>query len=497
MPEIPMGELPRHHRDRKAASAPMLTHPEGTLSWAQFEDRANARARLLREAGVQAGDFVTLVMPNGQAFFENTFAVWKLGATPSPVASKLPAAELQAIVELVKPRVVVGADAAMLPGWKIVPGEADLRGYDTAHICEAPAKNWKAMNSGGSTGRPKVIVDHRPAQWDPAAPGYLQPMDGVVLNPGPLYHNAPFGLSHIALFCGNHLVGMRRFDAAEAMRLIETYRVNWVNFVPTMMHRIWALSDRETFDVSSLQAVWHMAAPMPPALKEQWIGWLGGERIWELYGGTEGQGITVLNGVEWMAKRGSVGRIQGEAKLRVVNEAGQDCKPGEIGEIYFWAAAGPGTTYHYLGAEPKSRDGGWESIGDIGWMDEDGYVYLADRRTDLILRGGANIYPAEIESALYGHPDVETAVVIGLPDADLGARVHALVQAKAGRKLSADELSKYLAGKLARYKLPESYEFGDAMLRDDAGKTRRSALRAERAKWLDEGREFRVRVGRG
>ena len=127
-----------------------------------------------------------------------------------------------------------------------------------------------------------------------------------------------------------------------------------------MMHRIWALPDRESYDVSSLEVVWHMAAPMPPALKEQWIGWLGGERIWELYGGTEGQGLTVLNGIEWLAKRGSVGRIQGESKVKVVNERGEDCEPGEVGEIYFWAPEGPGTTYHYLGAELKSLDG-WES----------------------------------------------------------------------------------------------------------------------------------------
>jgi bile acid-coenzyme A ligase len=495
MAEIPMGDLPRHHRDRKPERAPAFTHPEGALSWAEFEERANRRAKLLRQAGVNAGDFVTLSIPNGNVFYENTFAIWKLGATPNPVASKLPAGEFKAIVDLVKPSVVVGAHPSMLPGMKVVPAEADLQGFDPSPVSETPAKSWKGMTSGGSTGRPKVIVDHRPAQWDPAAPGFGQKIDGIVLNPGPLYHNAPFGLTHIAVFCGNHIVGMRRFDAAEAMRLIETHRVNWVNFVPTMMHRIWALPDRATYDVSSLEQVWHMAAPMPPALKEQWIHWLGGERIWELYGGTEGQGATILNGLEWMAKRGSVGRIQGESKLRVVNEAGADCMPGEIGEIYFWAAAGPGTTYHYLGAEPKSRDGGWESIGDIGWMDEDGYVFLADRRTDLILRGGANIYPAEVEAALYEHPGVGTAVVVGVPDADLGARVHAIVQPKPGLKLALPDLHAHMLDKLARYKCPESYEFSNDMLRDDAGKVRRSLLRAERAKWLEEGKDFRVRPG--
>ncbi len=486
-----MGDLPRHHRDRKPANAPCLTHPEGALTWAQFEARANQRAGLLREAGVQPGDFVTIAIANGNAFYETSFALWKLGATPNVVATKLPGHEFEAILDLVKPRLVVGGDPTLAPGMKFVPPDADLQGYEPTFEVATPATHWKAMTSGGSTGRPKVIIDHRRAVWNPEEIIYAQRADGCVLNPGPLYHNAPFSLTHLALFTGNHVVGMRRFDAAEALRLIQEHRVTWVNFVPTMMHRIWALPDRESYDLSSLETIWHMAAPMPPALKERWIGWLGGERIWELYGGTEGQGVTVLNGVEWMAKRGSVGRIQGESKIRVLDEHGEDRRPGEVGEIYFWAAAGPGTTYHYLGAEPKRREG-WESIGDMGWIDEDGYLFLADRRTDLILRGGANIYPAEVEAALYGHPDVETAVVVGLPDADLGARVHAIVQLKPGAKPSVAGLSRRLAEQLAVYKLPESYEFADHMVRDDAGKVRRSALKDERARWLAENREFRI-----
>ncbi len=491
MPDIPMGDLPRFHRDRKSSGATALTHPEGSLSWAEFEARANQRARLLREAGVRRGDFVTLALPNSNLFYEFSFGVIKLGATPNVVSTKLPAHEFRAIMDLLKPRLVVGADPNLAPGMKFVAPDAGLQGYDTASVLEEPAAHWKAMTSGGSTGRPKVIVDHRRAVWNPEEIIYGQRADGCVLNPGPLYHNAPFTLSHLALFTGNHMVGMSRFDAAEAMRLIERYRVTWVNFVPTMMHRIWALPERERYDLSSLEMVWHMAAPMPPALKEQWIGWLGGERIWELYGGTEGQGVTVLNGNEWMVKRGSVGRIQGESKIKVINERGEDCKPGEIGEIYFLAPEGPSSTYHYLGATPKLNNG-WESLGDIGWIDEEGYVFLADRRTDLILRGGANVYPAEVEAALYGHPDVENAVVVGLPDPDLGARVHAIVQAKPGRKLDVADLCAFMAEQLARYKLPESYEFTEQMVRDDAGKVRRSALRAERAEWLAQGRDFRI-----
>jgi bile acid-coenzyme A ligase len=486
-----MGDLLRFHRDRKPANAPALTHPEGVLSWSELEARANRRAHLLRDAGVVPGDVVTLSIPNSNAVYETSFAIWKLGATPNVIASKLPPAEIRAIVDLVKPKVVVGLESGPLSGAKFIPVDADLSGFSPEPISAPPARYWKAMTSGGSTGRPKVIVDHRPAVWNLEDIIYGQRADGCVLNPGPLYHNAPYTLTHVALFSGSHLVGMRRFDAAEALRLIQQYRVNWVSFVPTMMNRIWNLPDRETFDISSLELVWHMAAPMPPALKEQWIHWLGGDRLWELYGGTEGQGVTVISGTEWLRKRGSVGKIYGNAKVKAFDESGRECAPGEIGEIYFWPAEGPGSTYHYVGAEPKVHRG-WESIGDIGWIDEDGYVFLADRRTDLILRGGANIYPAEIEAALYGHSDVETAVVIGLPDADLGARVHAIVQPKTGVEPSVASFSEFLAERLALYKLPESYEFVEQALRDDAGKVRRSALRLERIGWMEQERAFRL-----
>jgi bile acid-coenzyme A ligase len=155
-----------------------------------------------------------------------------------------------------------------------------------------------------------------------------------------------------------------------------------------------------------------------------------------------------------------------------------------------------GSTYYYLGAQPREREGGWESIGDMGWMDEEGYVYLADRRTDLILRGGANIYPAEVEAALDAHPDVRSSVAIGLPDAEMGQRVHAIVQPKADAvgRLNPTDLQQFLADRIAKYKLPESYEFTENYLRDDAGKVRRSALREERVAWLREGRPFRVQV---
>jgi bile acid-coenzyme A ligase len=278
--------------------------------------------------------------------------------------------------------------------------------------------------------------------------------------------------------------------------LIAAERVQWVNFVPTMMHRIWALPEetRSAHDLSSLQVVFHMAAPMPPWLKEKWIEWLGPERIFELYGGTERQGATVISGVEWLAHKGSVGKIGETARLRIVGEDGNDVAPGETGEIYFLPNDGPGSTYHYLGAEPKRRSDGWESLGDIGRLDAEGYLYLGDRLADMILRGGANIYPAEVEAAVTAHPDVRSCVVVGLPDPELGQRIHAILElAEAGDAGSVVAgMGGFLADRLSRYKHPESFEIVGESPRDDSGKVRLTLLRDERAAWLKEGRAFQL-----
>lgn len=177
-----------------------------------------------------------------------------------------------------------------------------------------------------------------------------------------------------------------------------------------------------------------------------------------------------------------MGKFIRDAKVRVLNDEGADCDSEEIGEVYLMPATGPGSTYHYIGAEPKVADGGWETLGDMGWLDEDGYLYLADRRTDLIISGGANIYPAEVEAALAEHPEVDTAVAIGLPDEDLGQIVHAIVRLRRSNRIDVveEELRNFVEERLARYKTPRTYEFVEYSLRDDAGKVRRSQLRSQR-----------------
>jgi bile acid-coenzyme A ligase len=272
---------------------------------------------------------------------------------------------------------------------------------------------------------------------------------------------------------------MPRFDAEAALALVARHRVDWMYAVPTMMHRIRRLPDEERarYDMSSLRVVMHMAAPCPPWLKQAWIDWLGAEAILELYGGTEAQAFTVVTGTEWLAHRGSVGRpVLGE--MVVLDAEGHERPPGEIGEI--WMRRGPDApaSYRYVGASAKSRADGWESLGDLGWKDADGYIYLSDRDTDMILVGGANVYPAEIEAALDEHPRVASSCVIGLPDEEYGNRVHAIVQTM--EPVAATELEKFLAERIARYKVPRTYELVGEPLRGDDGKVRRSALRRAR-----------------
>ncbi len=480
---VPMGRLPAHHA-RRDPRRPMFTQDGESISREAFDARTNKLARALAASGVKQGDFVTIALPNSIAFYETTFALWKLGAVPNPVSARLPDAEFQAIVDLVQPRLVVGGDPARLTGHAMRPtGTALDETLSAEPLPDAISPHWKAMTSGGSTGRPKVIVDHMPSEWDPNHTAMQMRVDDTLLNPGPLYHNGPFAFMHMGLFAGGHVVNMVRFDPLQTIEAVERHKVTWLYTVPTMMHRIWQLpeADKARVDLSSLHTVLHVAAACPVWLKERWIEWLGPEVIFEVYGGTERQGGTTITGTEWLAHKGSVGTPFPGTSVKIVGEDGNPAPTGEVGEIYFLPDGGKNSTYHYLGAEGKAL-GEWESIGDLGYLDADGYLYLVDRRTDLIISGGANIYPAEVEAALDAHPDVQSSVAIGLPDVDLGHKVHAIIQLRpeARGRIGADEMRTFVETRLVRYKVPRSFEFVEEALRDDAGKVRRSALRAER-----------------
>jgi bile acid-coenzyme A ligase len=452
-----------------------------SVTRAQFDAAANRLARDFAQRGVAPGDMVTVALPNSVAWFVSVAACWKLGAIPQPVSSRLPPRELEAIVELADPKVVVGAEPGTFADRTCLPaGYESPTDLDDSPLPDAVSSAWKAPTSGGSTGRPKLIVAGDPSTMDPEAPSALLfERDSTFVMPGPLYHNGPIVWSCAALLQGNHVVVLPRFDAEETLASIDRYRAQVVYLVPTMMKRIVRLPEdvRARYDLSSLRWVWHLAEPCPMWLKQAWIDWLGADRIIELYAGTEAQTATVITGPEWLEHRGSVGRpLTGE--IKILDLDGNELPAREQGEVWMRSARET-PSYHYIGAEARTREGGWESLGDMGWVDEDGYLYLGDRMQDMVLSGGANIYPAEVEAALQEHPEVRSVVVIGLPDDDLGNRLHAIVEADAG-SVTDDDLRAFLADRLVRYKIPRSFEFVDEALRDDAGKVRRAQLRAER-----------------
>jgi len=459
---------------------------ERTITWAQLEQGANAVAWMLSERGVGVGDLVAVGLPRCPEHFAATFGAWKVGATVLSLSADLPQWERSSILADVQAAAVI-ADGDTAPGAINREMIAALTLTPAATFPSEVANPPVAMCSGGSTGRPKVVL----------APGSGARIPGQTLGPvgevvglrsgrrtlvtSPLYHNLGFYLTYLGIFDDNLTVMLERFDAAKVVDLVERYRIDWMTLVPTMMQRICQVPDVANRDLSSLDVVLHTAAPCPAWLKEAWINLIGPEHLLEVYGSTEQVGFCVISGTEWLEHRGSIGRPF-FSELRVLDATGSAVAVGEVGELYMRMMGSTGPSFQYAGGgHGDVAEGGFASIGDLGWIDEDGYVYLADRRLDLIISGGANIYPAEVEAALGEHPAVADAVVVGLTDPDRGQRVHAIVQPRVGAARPSDEeLAAFTRERLAAYKVPRSWEWLENFPRNEAGKVRRSALVAER-----------------
>jgi bile acid-coenzyme A ligase len=459
---------------------PAVTCEGRTLTRAELDGSTNRLARVYADLGVGVGDYVSIAMPNSIEWIQAVVACWKLGAVPQPLSPRLPDVEFEGILDLVPRALVVGrADPrGVIPSLPIdfTPDEA----VSDAALPEAVSPVWKSMTSGGSTGRPKLIE----AGGDSRLPGLLI---GASLGAEegethllsiPLTHNTGFTVATIGLLMGHHLVVMPRFEAETFLRLVTEHRVDFLFTVPTIMQRLLPVyrANPGAYDLTSIRRFWHTGAPCPPAIKLAWIDLLHEpEVVWELYGGTELQAMTFVSGDQYLTHPGSVGIVV-TGEMKVLDDDGNECPPGVAGEIFMRPNPDSGPTYRYIGATAKSRDG-WDSIGDLGYFDADGFLYLNDRRVDMFTVGGRNVYPAEIESALAAHPDVLSCLAVGVPDEDLGQVPYALVQARGD--LDESTLREFLAGRLSGYKVPRTIEFVDRPLRDDAGKARRSAVRDE------------------
>ncbi|MFD5224515.1 AMP-binding protein [Microbacterium sp. NPDC058342] len=458
----------------------VITDDTGVITRRELESRTNRLARAYAGLGVQEGDLVTIGLPNGIPFFEAVIAVWKLGATPQPVSHRLPARELESIIEVAGSSLVVGLEAGAR--WASIPAgfEPDPQ-LDDGPLPVVISKSWKAPTSGGSTGTPKVIVSTGPAVIDvllPLMPLFKMDHGGVKLTTTPLSHNMGIMFSSGPLITGGTLVIAPRFDAAATLELIDRHGVDWTCLVPTMLHRIAKLPAevRDRADLSTLRAIATGGAMLPQWLKEFWVDWIGGDRLSEFYASTETQAIVIATGEDWIAHPGTVGRVA-IGELQVRDSRGRVLPDGETGELWVRRGAGAPPPYLYLGATPERDEQGWETVGDMGHTD-DGWLYLADRKADMAVVGGFNVYPAEVEGALEAHPAVLSSCVYGIPDEEYGNVLHAIVQTST--PVSDDELRAHLQERLVPYKIPRAFERSDEAIRDDAGKVRRSALRARK-----------------
>jgi bile acid-coenzyme A ligase len=448
---------------------------EQALSWAELEAGANQWCRALQQRGVEVGGRVALAVPNSVDFVLAALGAWKAGGVPVPVRWDLPDWERQRVLTVIDPALVVDED-----------GVGELRDLvalqSTDPVEELVSPQVNGICSSGATGAPKVIMSARPAMWVPSLSDPIitnwqpVPRPQIILVPGPMYHTNGFATLNF-LLGGDRLVVLAKFDAALVVDVIERHRITTFTATPTMLQRIAAVDGIDSRDLSSVDWILQGAAVMPPSLLRRWFDLLAPEKIVMAYGMTEQLGLTAIRGDEWLAHPGSVGRGFRGTEIKILDAAGEPVSPGEIGDIYLrWPMTG---AYDYRGGAallPTTPDG-FGTAGDVGRLDDDGFLFLVDRRADLIISGGANVYPAEVESALADHPGIADVVVIGLRDPEWGRRVHAVIEpADPASPVSEADVIAYAKSRLAPYKVPKSVELVDAIPRSAATKVSRSAM---------------------
>ncbi len=473
-----------------AADSPALIVAGGdTVSYGELYARSQRVAALLHAAGLRRGDGVVLVLPNRHEFLEITWGCQLSGLYYSAVNTHFTADEVAYVIDDSEAKAVfveVGGEVRINVAGVSQPYEDALAGAG-----EAPpiSDGSEMLYSSGTTGWPKAVrrplPDDGKGSWAQKVLEYsLTQRYGMTgaslyLSPAPLYHAAGVNYTMAVHRVGAASIVMPKFDAEAVLRVIETHRVTHAQFVPTMFVRMLKLPDavREAYDVSSLECVIHAAAPCPVDVKHRMMKWFG-PIIHEYYGGTEGFGGTTIGPEEWLAHPGSVGKPW--TPVHVIGEDGVELPVGESGELYFEG----GPAFEYFKDSNKtasvSNDRGWRSLGDMGYVDEDGYIYLTDRSTFMIVSGGVNIYPQEAENLLVMHPKLVDAAVFGVPNEEFGEEVKAVVQPAEGVAAGPDleaELIAYCRAHLATYKCPRTVEFEPELPRDPNGKLYKRRIR--------------------
>jgi bile acid-coenzyme A ligase len=472
-----IADLAAERGDERAFRHISMSGDETVLTWAELHDRSSQLAEALAARGLGDGDRLGLGLRNSPHFVLAAFAAWKLGAVPVPVRWDLPEWELARLRDVV--------DAAVFLGPDDIDWIDATEGGVVRELPDAISPQVNGICSSGSTGTPKVILSGRPAVYEPRqGTPFMEtwrpvPRPQVILVLAPMYHTNGFA-TLFSLLGGDHLVVMEKFDAARVVDAIERHRVTTFTATPTMLQRIADLPDIDRRDLSSIDWILQGAAPMPASLVHRWADLIGIERIIMAYGMTEAIGVTALRGDEWLRHRGSVGRGIRGTEVRILDVDGSQLPPGEIGDIYMRSPSYGGSTYLGASAMPETTDG-FATVGDMGSLDEDGYLYLADRRVDMIVTGGANVFPAEVETALIDHPGVADVVVIGVKDEEWGRRVHAVIEpTDPASPPELEEIVAYAKARIAAYKVPKSIEIVERVPRSAATKVNRGAMVAER-----------------
>ncbi|MDT7529107.1 AMP-binding protein [Sphingopyxis sp. SE2] len=479
-----------------------------TMTYGELDSLARKVAGLLRRLGFGPGDHLAMMIDNEIMYHPVAWGAWYAGLYFTPVSTRLTASEVAYLVEDSGSRIVIaspaheGLIAEIKPGlpqvahWILTGtgagGTSSLRTLieSEAELAVGPtdAVGADMLYSSGTTGRPKGIKPRGGAKRDEPNPlasllTQLYGFDAATryLTPAPLYHGSPTKYSMAVHRAGGTNIIMEGFDAEGALAAIDRFGVTHSQWVPTMLHRMVRLPDetKARYDLSSHRVAIHAAAPCPPELKQQMIDWWG-PIVWEFYAGSEAVGYTSIDSAEALARPGSVGRsVFGD--LHILDGDGKALPAREIGHIYF--ANGPAMEYHKDPAKTARayNDRGWVTLGDMGWLDEEGYLYLADRKDFMIITGGVNVYPAEIEQLLVMHPEVDDAAVFGIPNEDFGQEVKAVIQPRLWPDDEAafqDAIIAYCRAHLSRIKVPRSVDLSPELPRQPNGKLYKTALRA-------------------
>ncbi len=480
------------------------------VTYQELDDRSNQGAQLFRSLGLAKGDHIALLMENTRQFLEICWAAQRAGLTYTPISTHLKRDEVLYIVKNCGARLFIGSLKLAAVAEEMVAAAEQVEhcymvggvkpGFDSweeatdaqpAAPIDDQANGTPMLYSSGTTGQPKGVL-LPPTSDDVHAPhplvGSLGQAFGfgeetVYLSPAPLYHAAPLHFCMMALYQGGTVVVMEQFDAEQSLALIEEHRVTHSQWVPIMFIRMLKLPEgvRERYDISSMQFAIHAAAPCPIEVKEKMIEWWG-PVIVEYYAASEGIGATIIDSAGWLSHKGSVGPAMA-GEIHVVGDDGEELPPGEIGTIYF---SGEQATFQYHGEPDKTaqafNDKGWATTGDVGYLDEDRYLYLTDRKHFMIISGGVNIYPQEIENILITHDKVADVAVFGVPNEEFGEEVKAVVEPLNWVDATdevAIEIMEWLRERLSHIKVPRTVHFSRKLPRLDNGKLYKRELAEE------------------